>query len=287
MHGRRLCSLLLLALLPGCDEPASSPPPAPAPRADVGQQFDPRTAGSIAGRVVWTRPRPDVPAFRSIDNPLTDQPHPPPRDWPNPNAPAIAPDGGVASAVVFLRGVDPARGKPWDHPPARVELAEGRMVVVQGATPGRVGFVRAGDAVEFVSRQRLLHTVQARGDAFFSLTLPELDKPRRRALAAPGLVELTSGAAFFWLRAYLFVEHHPYFARADGQGRFRLDGVPEGTYDLVAWHPDWRVAQQERNPDSFRIQQVRFRPPLTLTRRVRVEPGKAFSLDLDLSALLQ
>jgi hypothetical protein len=288
VQGRHACCLLALALLTGCDENAPPPEPSPPARPDVGRRFDPRTTGSIVGRVVWRGPRPEVPPFRSIEDPLTDQlPPPPVREWPNPNAPVIGPDGGVLTAVVFLRGVDPTRAKPWHHPPVSVDLAAHHFSVLQGDTRSTVGFVRAGDAVEFVSRQAVLHSVQARGAAFFSLTLPDPARPRLRTCATPGVVELASGAGFFWMRAYLLIEHHPYLSRTAEQGRFQLDDVPEGSYDLVAWHPSWRVVRQERNPDSFRVQQVRFAGPIEVTRRVRVEPGKTTRLDLDLPALLQ
>jgi hypothetical protein len=76
------------------------------------------------------------------------------------------------------------------------------------------------------------------------------------------------------MRAYLFVSHHPYLAHPDSQGRFRFEQVPAGEYDLVAWHPDWRVAEEERHPELFRVQQVRFRSPFQVVQRVRVAPGQ-------------
>ena len=285
MYQRHAC-LLVLALLAGCDEPAAPPVADTAPRPEIGQRFDAKSTGRVAGRVVWTGPRPVVPPLRSIIDPLTDQPPPPPRDWANPNAPVIADDGGVASAVVFLRGIDVARSKPWHYDPVSVELADHRFVIHQGKNKARVGFARAGDRVEFVSRQPLLHVAQARGAGFFSLTLPEPDRPRARPLTTPGVVELTSGAGFFWMRAYLHVDHHPYYALTDEKGQFQLDDVPDGDYEVVAWHPNWRIAREERNPDSARVQQARFAERLALTRRARVEPGAASRLDLDLSSLL-
>jgi hypothetical protein len=186
-------------------------------------------------------------------------------------------EGGVSSAVVHLRGVDPARARPWDHPPVRVELRDHAFRI-----DGR--FVRAGDEVELVSRQPIVHTVQLRGAAFTSLALPDPDSPRRHRLMKPGVVELLSGAGLYWMRAYLHVADQPYYTALDARGAFRLTGVPEGEYDLVAWHADWRVARSERNAESFRVQQVRFRPPFEAVRRVKVRPGEDVGLDLRLTA---
>ncbi|HEX8187254.1 MAG TPA: carboxypeptidase regulatory-like domain-containing protein [Pyrinomonadaceae bacterium] len=39
-----------------------------------------------------------------------------------------------------------------------------------------------------------------------------------------------------WMRAYVGVLQHPFFAVSDDSGRFEIKGVPAGTYTLVAWH---------------------------------------------------
>src|SRR5262249_55977804 len=146
-------------------------------------------------------------------------------------------------------------------------------------------FARVGDEIEFVSYDdNRLHAAQARGATFFSLTLPRPEQPRKRRLDVPGVVELASASGYFWMRAYVHVSDHPYLTHTDAEGRFRLEQVPEGDYDLVAWHPDWRVAQEQRNPDLFRVQQVRFRPPLEASGRVSVRDGKTVEIELGLGA---
>jgi len=41
-----------------------------------------------------------------------------------------------------------------------------------------------------------------------------------------------------WMRAWVFVVPHPWFAVSDAQGRFRLENVPPGKYTLLLVHPD-------------------------------------------------
>lgn len=287
VHGRsRWLFVLMIPLTGGCAETTiSATAPAAAAPADSppGSHFDPASVGAIRGRVHWRDRTPQVATFRSIPNPLTDQAPPPARDWPNPNAPRLdASTAGVASAVVFLRGVDPARARPWDLPPATVELRQQRFAVVQGDETSNVGFVPSGGGFDVVSRDRLFHLVQARGAAFFARTLPEPDRVRTCRVDRPGLVELRSGCGYFWMRAYLFVDHHPYYCRPDAEGRFRLAGVPAGSYELVAWHPSWQVIREERNPDTLRVQQVQFAPPLQAVQRVEVKPGTVVDIDLEL-----
>jgi hypothetical protein len=272
----------------GCgDIPA--PPPVPEPPSSGGERFDPARTGTICGRILWRGPIPVVPPFHSIPEPLTDRLPPPPRDWPNPSAPAIdARTLALAGAVVWLHGVDPAAGRPWDLPAVRVEMRGQQYHVLQGGEDRRTGFARAHDRIELVSRDPLLHAVQVRGlggrgkSAFFTCMLPDRHKVVSRQVAGPEVVELASAAGYFWMRAYLFVSDHPYLAHTDDQGNFTLKNVPPGKYEIVAWHPDWRITASERNPDSMRVQQVRFRPPLTSRQSIGVETRQTTRVELSL-----
>src|ERR1700722_6353733 len=102
----------------------------PGPRAEqpasAGAEFDSRTTGTIVGHVTWEGDPPQVPPFRARISPLSEQPSKEKFDWANPNAPVLGGADGraVAGAVVFLKGIEPRRGRPWDHPPVRVELRD-------------------------------------------------------------------------------------------------------------------------------------------------------------------
>jgi len=39
-----------------------------------------------------------------------------------------------------------------------------------------------------------------------------------------------------WMLAYVGVCEHPYFAVTGKDGRFKISGVPDGTYTIVAYH---------------------------------------------------
>lgn len=43
-----------------------------------------------------------------------------------------------------------------------------------------------------------------------------------------------------WMRAYVGVLQHPFFAVSDDAGKFEIKGVPPGTYTLVAWHEKYQ-----------------------------------------------
>ena len=110
---------------------------------------------------------------------------------------------------------------------------------------------------------------------------PDPDRPLTRPLKENGVVELTSAAGYYWMRAYLFVDDHSYYARADKEGRFSLEQVPPGQYEVVCWMPNWQEARHERDPESGLITRLFFRPPVTLVQKV--ELGKQESKEVRFS----
>lgn len=277
MQGCR--QLLLLGMLlsaAGCHDDAGTVPPVETPVADAApNSFDPATAGSIQGRVTWQGDPPQVPPFQvhayldSVNASRLCGAHP------NPNAPRIDPPSrGVGEAALLLRHVKPAPAKPWPHPPVQVEMRSERLTILQGGARRQIGFVERGAEASFVSRDDTYHTLRCRGTAFFTLPFAVADQPTRRRLHDPGVVELSEGAGLYWRRAYLFVLDHPYVALTDRAGHFVLTDVPEGTYQLTAWLPNWRVERHERDPETAVVSRIVFAPAVELVRTVHVVAGQ-------------
>ena len=279
-------TLLPLAAALGCGEARpQTPPPAVPPPPTAVNRFDSATAGTISGHVTWTGALPVIPPFEARAFIPTGQKGKPRLIRPNPNAPRIDPTTrGVAGAVVFLRGIPAGKARLWDHAPVRVEQLDRRLHVMQGSSDVRVGFVRVGDDVEMVSRDDQYHSLHADGAAFFTLTFPDKDRPRQRRLPSPGVVELSSAAGYYWMRAYLFVDEHPYYTRTDAQGRFRLDGVPPGRYEIVCWHPSWVERSHDRDPETSLVNRVFFRPPVEQRRQIEIGPRANAAAEFTLSA---
>jgi len=265
---RVLLGCCLAIFLSGCDNSTPEPPkPTPTP---LGEAFDPTTTGTITGQVIWEGSLPTIPNFRAPICAFGDAAHNIRHEWPNPNAPVLGapPQRGVASAVVYLGKVDESRSRPWDLPPVQVEMDEYQYHVLQGDLLSRIGFVRRGTEVVMVSRQPAFHAVRARGAAFFTLPFPDAEQPRGHSFTQPGVVELSSGTSYFWMRAYLFVSDHPYLTRTDCNGRFTLPQVPPGEYDLVCWHPNWNEKDHELDADSFLVSRLTYREPIQKMAKV-------------------
>ncbi|MBY0524259.1 MAG: carboxypeptidase-like regulatory domain-containing protein [Gemmataceae bacterium] len=279
----RACLPLMLLL--GCsDAPPLPPHEAPTPSIPSTTNFDAATAGTIQGSVTWEGLVPSVARYTIPPSVAGAGPRQAMR-FDNPHVPRIAVGSrGVANAVVFLRGVDPARSRPWDHPPVEIEQRDYRLNVLQGSHFGRSGFVRRGDSISMVSRQPIHHVVHAEGAAFFSLTLADPDRPRQRPLTKKGVVELGSAAGYFWMRAHVFVDDHPYYCRTDDEGRFTLPDVPPGRYEVICWMPNWVEDDRNRDPESGNVIRVFYKRPVEVTRSVNLAPQATEQVRFTLSA---
>jgi Polysaccharide lyase family 4, domain II len=268
--------LFLIALIAGCGKqahPLYELEPNPEPRVVEPDRFHQASTGTIRGTVVWSGSVPEVPPFHVF---IPTAGHPGATGYrPTPNAPRVDPASrGVEGAIVFLRGVDSRAARPWDHSRVRVELSDRQIAIRSGApSPTNVGIVRLGDSFEMVSMQPEMEGLRGRGADFFTLMLPDPDRPLERKPPRKGLIELTSPAHHFWQRAYLFVDDHPYYTRTDRDGRFTLAQVPPGRYEVVCWLPNWKEIDRDRDPETCQFSRLRYGPPVTQTTSLAVEPG--------------
>jgi hypothetical protein len=273
---------ILILLLSGCGETPATEKKSGAVSVFpvLGEAFDANAAGTISGRVTWQGDSPEVPPFTVYGLPY-DYSIAIDKEQPNPNRPHIGERRGVGPSVtaplldvvVFLRKVDLKKSKPWDHAKVQIEQRGRRLLVKQGETTGNVGWVRAGDEIVVTNNDTHFHMLRGRGANFFSMPFADQKTPGQRRLNKPGVVELSSGAFFFWMHGYLHVAEHPYYTKTDAEGRFTLEKVPAGNYEVVCWMPSWEVTQKYRDPDTGYVIQVDYRPAVEQVRAVSVDVG--------------
>lgn len=102
-----------------------------------------------------------------------------------------------------------------------------------------VSVLRSGSSVIFANRDTVEHHIKS-----FSSSKPfEIAVHRPGDTPAPIQFDREGAIVAYcilhdWMRAYVFVADTPWSAVAGESGFARIDGVPPGDYELLAWHPD-------------------------------------------------
>jgi hypothetical protein len=148
-----------------------------------------------------------------------------------------------ANVLVWIDGI--TSGKPLP------EIRRDQIVIDDCRYSPRVLGVIAGTTINVKSRDRLVLTSR-----FYLEGAPEpvaevhtVDDgqvvPTEKIAARPGIVEIRT-PQHPWIRGYIAVFDHPYFAVADEGGRFTIDSLPPGTYTVKAWHEGLDKPSEQR-----------------------------------------
>ena len=100
-----------------------------------------------------------------------------------------------------------------------------------------------GTTVEWPNQDEISHNAFSMSDAKeFDLGLYK-EKTKQVTFDKPGRVDVFC-SIHTTMHCIVLVLENPFFATTDARGRYRIDGVPPGTYRLKAWHE--RVPSQVR-----------------------------------------
>ena len=100
----------------------------------------------------------------------------------------------------------------------------------------RVLAITAGTVVDFPNSDPIYHNVFSLSPTrSFDLGRYEAGRSKWVRFDQPGIVRVFCDIHSH-MSAYILVFGHRYFAVTDEQGRYRLDQVPPGSYQVVAWH---------------------------------------------------
>lgn len=96
--------------------------------------------------------------------------------------------------------------------------------------------ITTGTAVDFPNSDRFYHNVFSLSKTKrFDLGRYAAGESKRVVFDKPGIVRVFC-EIHSHMNAYILVFNHPYFAVSDEEGRYHIDNVPPGTYNVVAWY---------------------------------------------------
>jgi hypothetical protein len=96
--------------------------------------------------------------------------------------------------------------------------------------------VAVGTTVDFTNSDRTYHNVFSLSKAKrFDLGRYAKGQSKLVRFDRPGVVRVFC-EIHSHMSAFILVFAHRFFATTDGEGRYRIDNVPPGTYTIVAWN---------------------------------------------------
>lgn len=140
----------------------------------------------------------------------------------------IAPDGGLADAIVYLDV--PPTGDGAKQPTATLDQIKCNYAP-------HVLAVQTHQPVIIKSSDPTMHNVryESANNGSRNLTMATAGETYPTQFSEPEFIKFRCDV-HPWMSAYVGVFAHPYFAVTDDTGHFTIPNLPAGTYNLVVWH---------------------------------------------------
>jgi plastocyanin len=221
-------AFLVLALLAaGCGGGGNTEQAAPPPDAPATNPVDAATAGNVTGRVTFAGTAPKPAPVRMESDPNCVQQGATPTD----ETVVVGDNGALQNVFVYVKeGLGDLR---FPIPSTTVLLDQ------KGCryTPHVIG-VQVGQAIDVLNSDPTLHNVHAvpASNTEFNTGQPLPNMKHQHRFSTREVMVPFKCDVHPWMRAYVGVLDHPYFAVTGADGSFELKGLPPGTYTVEAWH---------------------------------------------------
>ena len=183
-------------------------------------------AGTLKGHVKYDGKAPKPKRLRMDADPVCGSSHSGPVRSENFK---MAKDGSMKEALVYLKNVDYTGDIPSE--PAVLDQ-QGCIYVphVFGMMAGQELLIKNSDAT--------LHNIHSmpKVNKEFNFAMPKVVKKKKASFAKsepdPFYIKCDVHP---WMKTWVLVSDHPYYAVTDEKGNFSIDNIPPGTYDVVCW----------------------------------------------------
>lgn len=151
----------------------------------------------------------------------------------------VGQSGELANAFVYVKsGLE---GKTFASLPAAARIDQ------KGCWfQPRVTGIETGQSLLVTNSDPVTHNIhpQARVNREWNQSQAPEDQPINRRFAQPEIMIPVKCNVHKWMRAWIGVVGHPYFAVTGADGKFEMKNLPPGSYTLVAWHEKLGTREQ-------------------------------------------
>jgi plastocyanin len=185
---------------------------------------DEPNGGTISGKVLFTGDAPAMPAIDMSANPMCERQHPTPQ-----RAETAVVNGNHTIRYAFIWIKDGLPKARWSPPSTNVVLDQSGCVYRP-----HVLALMVGQQLEIDNSDPVNHNVHAEAQtnvAWNESQPPQADK-KFKTFSKEEIWFPVTCSVHPWMRAYLSVVSHPFFAVTGEDGSYTIKGVPPGTYTL-------------------------------------------------------
>ena len=243
-------------VLASCGKKEETTENAPAPAAQpAATPIDMSTVGSVTGSVKLDGPAPKPKKINMASEPVCSSAHPSGAVEEEVVADA---KGDLANVIVYVK--EGLGNRTFDTPSAAVELDQKGCMY----SPHIVALM-AGQRLDVKNADQTTHNIHPS---------PKNNKEWNKS-QAPGAPDIVDSFAreevaipvkcnvHPWMKSYIAVFKHPYFAVTSASGSFEIKNLPPGTYTIEAWHEKYGVTSQSVTIGAKEAKTVNFtiKPP--------------------------
>lgn len=161
-------------------------------------------------------------------------------------------NGALKNAIVYIS--DGLGNRTFDPPTEAVVFEQ------KGCTYNpRILGMRARQALKVINSDPTTHNIHPapQNNREWNMSQPPASSPIEQTFAREEIIPVKCNV-HPWMRGYIAVFKHPFFAVTDKNGSFTLKNIPPGIYTIQVWHEKYGVLTQKANLAPNQSQEVEF-----------------------------
>jgi plastocyanin len=235
---RALAAVCCILVLAGCaGNTTKSDKKAEEKPAVAYFKVDPGTAGKVSGKIAFTGKKPKLQPIRMDSEADCMKAH-----TSAPIDPSVIVNGNGTVRNVFVYIKTGLEGKTFEPIKTAVKFDQKGCMFAP-----RVLGVMTEQPVQITNSDTVTHNVHplARKNREWNQGQQPGAEPLEREFRLPEVMIPVKCNVHAWMRSYIGVMPHPYFAVTGDDGTFELKNVPPGEYTVEAWHEKLQPQEQK------------------------------------------